>query len=58
MAPLLKLVSKDTHNDIGQWAGIRAMVPGAYQSIHSDARKHPHLGIEKRITFEVLFFKL
>ena len=41
---------KDTHNNIGQWAGIRAMIPGAYQSIHSDARKHPHLGIEKRIT--------
>ena len=40
----------DTHNEIGQWAGIRAMLPGAYQSIHSDARKHPHLGIEKRIT--------
>ena len=46
----LKGLLKDTHNDIGQWAGIRAMVPGAYQSIHSDARKHPHLGIEKRIT--------
>lgn len=44
-----KLV-KDTHNEIGQWAGMRAMLPGAYQSIHSDARKHPHLGIEKRIT--------
>ena len=40
----------DTHNNIGQWAGIRAMLPGGYQSIHSDARKHPHLGIEKRIT--------
>jgi hypothetical protein len=41
---------KDTHNDIGQWAGMRAMLPGGYQSIHSDARKHPHLGLEKRIT--------
>jgi len=41
---------KDTHNEIGQWAGMRAMLPGAYQSIHSDARLHPHLGIEKRIT--------
>ena len=40
----------DTHNEIGQWAGIRAMKPGAYQSIHSDARLHPHLGIEKKIT--------
>ena len=26
------------------------MTSGGYQSIHSDARKHPHLGIEKRIT--------
>jgi len=41
---------KDSHNEIGQWAGIRAMKSGAYQSIHSDARKHPHLGLEKRIT--------
>ena len=41
---------QDTHNKIGQWAGMRAMLPGGYQSIHSDARKHPHLGIEKRIT--------
>lgn len=40
----------DTHNGIGQWAGIRAMKPGAYQSIHSDARLHSHLGIEKKIT--------
>jgi Rps23 Pro-64 3,4-dihydroxylase Tpa1-like proline 4-hydroxylase len=40
----------DTHNGIGQWAGIRAMKPGAYQSIHSDARLHPHLEIEKKIT--------
>ena len=46
----LKGLTNDTHNDIGQWAGIRAMLPGAYQSIHSDARKHPHLGTEKRIT--------
>lgn len=43
-------LTNDTHNEIGQWAGIRAMLPGAYQSIHSDARKHPHLGIEKRVT--------
>lgn len=41
---------QDAHNKIGQWAGMRAMLPGGYQSIHSDARKHPHLGIEKRIT--------
>jgi hypothetical protein len=40
----------DSHNEIGQWAGIRAMKPGAYQSIHSDARLHPHLGIEKKVT--------
>ena len=46
---LNKLV-QDTHNEIGQWAGIRAMLPNGYQSIHSDARKHPHLGMEKRIT--------
>tara|TARA_Y100000389_G_scaffold114232_1_gene111426 strand:- start:3226 stop:3996 length:771 start_codon:yes stop_codon:yes gene_type:complete len=46
----LEGLTNDTHNEIGQWAGIRAMLPGAYQSIHSDARKHPHLGTEKRIT--------
>ena len=46
----LEGLTNDTHNNIGQWAGIRAMLPGSYQSIHSDARKHPHLGTEKRIT--------
>ena len=46
----LEKLQKDPYNNIGQWAGIRAMLPGGYQSIHSDARKHPHLGIEKRIT--------
>jgi hypothetical protein len=43
-------LKNDVYNNIGQWAGIRAMTPGGYQAIHSDARKHPHLGVEKRIT--------
>jgi len=43
-------ILNDTYNEIGQWSGVRGMFPGAYQSIHSDARKHPFLGIEKKIT--------
>lgn len=40
----------DTHREIGQWAGIRMTSPGGYQGIHSDARLHPFLGIEKKLT--------
>ena len=40
----------DTHREIGQWAGIRCTAPGGYQGIHSDARLHPFLGLEKKLT--------
>tara|TARA_B100000519_G_C14221298_1_gene427690 strand:+ start:338 stop:1114 length:777 start_codon:yes stop_codon:yes gene_type:complete len=40
----------DSHNEIGHWAGLRIMNKGSYQLIHSDARLHPHLGIEKKLT--------
>jgi Rps23 Pro-64 3,4-dihydroxylase Tpa1-like proline 4-hydroxylase len=46
----IKGLLPDTHNEIGQWAGMRAMLKGAYQKIHSDARLHPHLKLEKKIT--------
>ena len=32
------------------YSGLRVMVDGASQFIHSDARIHPNLGIEKKIT--------
>ena len=41
---------EDSYNKIGNWAGLRAMLPGGYQAIHSDARIHPNLGLEKKIT--------
>ena len=40
----------DTYNDIGQWTGLRMMDKGSYQIIHSDARLHPHLKMEKKLT--------
>ena len=40
----------DTYNDIGQWTGLRMMDKGSYQIIHSDARLHPHLNMEKKLT--------
>ena len=40
----------DTHNQIGQWSGIRYMPKGSKQLIHSDARLHPHTKLEKKIT--------
>lgn len=40
----------DNHNDIGQWTGLRMMDKGSYQIIHSDARLHPHLKLEKKLT--------
>ena len=40
----------DTYNDIGQWTGLRMMDKDSYQIIHSDARLHPHLKIEKKLT--------
>jgi len=43
-------VLSDTYNTIGQWTGLRMMNKGSYQIIHSDARLHPHLQIEKKLT--------
>ena len=40
----------DTYNKIGQWTGLRVMKKGSYQLIHSDARIHPHLKLEKKLT--------
>ena len=40
----------DTYNKIGQWTGLRVMKKGSYQLIHSDARLHPHLKLEKKLT--------
>tara|TARA_B100001559_G_C16445778_1_gene596650 strand:+ start:32 stop:766 length:735 start_codon:yes stop_codon:yes gene_type:complete len=33
-----------------RWSGLRAMVPGAKQLIHSDARVHPENGLKKELT--------
>jgi len=43
-------VLPDTYNKIGQWTGLRVMKEGSYQLIHSDARLHPHLEKEKKLT--------
>jgi len=47
----LSKIIPDIHNDgIGQWTGLRTMKKGSYQLIHSDARLHPHLKLEKKLT--------
>lgn len=33
-----------------RWSGMRVMVAGSHQLIHSDARKHPENGLRKEIT--------
>ena len=43
-------VLPDTYNKIGQWTGLRVMKKDSYQLIHSDARLHPHLKLEKKLT--------
>ena len=43
-------ITIDDYNSIGQWAGLRTMDKGSYQLIHSDARLHPHLRKEKKLT--------
>ena len=41
----------DTYNDgLGHWTGLRFMKEGSHQLIHSDARLHPHLKLEKKLT--------
>ena len=33
-----------------RWSGLRTMVPGSFQAIHSDARKNPETGYRKELT--------
>ena len=33
-----------------RWSGLRTMVPGSFQAIHSDARKNPESGFRKELT--------
>lgn len=33
-----------------RWSGMRTMMPGSFQLIHSDARKSPETGLRKEIT--------
>ena len=40
----------DDYNEIGQWSGLRYIKKGGFPLVHSDARLHPHLNLEKRIT--------
>lgn len=40
----------DDYNEIGQWSGLRYIKKGGFQLVHSDARLHPHLNLEKRVT--------
>jgi len=38
-----------------RWSGMRTMLPGSFQLIHSDARKSPETGLRKEITCLVYF---
>ena len=40
-----------------RWSGLREMVPGGYQLIHSDARQHPETGFTKTLTHLLYFNK-
>ena len=42
-------------DDSWRWAGLRETLPGGYQLIHSDARKHPESGFRKELTFLCYF---
>ncbi len=33
-----------------RWSGMRTMIPGSFQLIHSDARKSPETGLRKELT--------
>jgi hypothetical protein len=46
----IKNLVPDDYNEIGQWSGLRYIKKGGFQLVHSDARLHPHLNLEKRIT--------
>ena len=51
-----RLISKITNVDdlisdvTMRWSGMRVMMVGSHQLIHSDARKHPENGLRKEIT--------
>jgi len=38
-----------------RWSGLRTMLPGSFQLIHSDARKSPETGLKKEITCLIYF---
>mgnify|MGYP001399693927 CR=1 FL=1 len=40
-----------------RWSGIRVMLPGAFQLIHSDARRNPFNGMRKELTCLLYFNK-
>lgn len=42
-------------DDNFRWSGLREMVPGGYQLIHSDARQHPETGFTKTLTHLIYF---
>ena len=47
-----KLIEIDgliSDNDM-RWSGMRTMLPGSFQLIHSDARTHPKNGLRKELT--------
>ena len=38
-----------------RWAGLRETLPGGFQLVHSDARKHAETGMRKELTFLFYF---
>jgi hypothetical protein len=56
---LVKLLEvEDLIPDVAmRWSGMRAMLPGSFQLIHSDARKSPETGMRKEITCLLYFNK-
>ena len=40
-----------------RWSGLRVMLPGAFQLIHSDARRNPFNGMRKELTCLLYFNK-
>lgn len=40
-----------------RWSGMRVMIPGSHQLIHSDARKSPETGLRKELTCLVYLSK-
>ena len=42
-------------DDSMRWSGIRTMLPGSFQAIHSDARLNPETGLRKELTCLIYF---